>query len=138
MFSIEINGQGVIAEFCQDLAEILKPLMKVGNVNFSACLPMPLVPDFEKYKTIIMLTSFSWIILFFEPYALRLQHIIMNYYYPEMSRDRTVWLYHEILRKRTSFLKYIRRQAKNKIFGDDKSLKEQMTFMQLLRTKLSR
>ncbi|KAG5678517.1 hypothetical protein PVAND_008184 [Polypedilum vanderplanki] len=138
MFSIEINGEGIIAEFCQDLANILKPLMNVDNLDFTKCLPMPLPPDFEKYKTIVLFTSFSWILLFCEPYALRLKHVIMHYYYPEMSKDRSIWLYNEILRKRTSFLKYIRRQAKNKIFGKDSLIKEEKTFIQLVRSKLNR
>jgi hypothetical protein len=112
--------------------------MKVDNVDFTPCLPTPQFPDFKKYRTIILLAASSWILLFIEPYALRLKNVIMEHYYPEITRDRTVWLYHEILRKRTGFLKYARRQARNKMFGHEHAMREDMTFMQIFRAKIRR
>lgn len=138
IFSIQVGGQGIIAEFCQELVEVLKPLMKMKDLDFTQCLPHPHIPDFQKYKIILFLIILTWILLFLEPYALRFKNLIMEHYYPEISHHRTVWLYHEILRKRTSFLKFARRQARKRLSNAKSEKKEPMTFTQIFISKISR
>lgn len=133
-----MSGQGIMAEFCKELVNVMEPLTQISDVDFVTCLPHAATPNFKKYEFIGMLVASSWIILFCEPYALRLRNIIMEQYYPRRSEDRVNWLYHEILRKRSGFTKFARKQLKGKLLNDGRSMKNTATCMQILRSKFSR
>lgn len=59
----------------------------------------------------------------------------MDYYYPLRARERAVWLYNHILRNRTTFLKFIRRQLK-KQFGSKNATDTKMTCKEMLRSRV--
>lgn len=133
-----MSGHGIMAEFCRELVNVMEPLTQISDVDFVACLPHAETPNFKNYEFIAMLVASSWIILFFEPYALRFRNIIMEYYYPQRSDDRVNWLYYEILRKRTGFTKFARKQLKEKLLSDGRSKQSPATCMQIFRSKFSR
>lgn len=135
---MNVKGEGIIAEMCQQIVEIFKPLMKAQDVDIKVCLPRPHVPNFSQYIKIAILISICWFFLILEPHAYRLRETIMKCHYPKRSKERTVWLYHHILRKRTSFLKYARRQLKKGKFKDGTFKGEQMTCWQIFRSKIDR
>lgn len=133
ILSVNVTGEGIIAEFCQELVKVSKPLMKVLNLDFKKCLPNPKIPNFEKYELIAVLLILAWIILLFEPFSSRFSNIIMDHYYPERSKDRTVWLYQNVLTKRTSFLKFARKQSQRKLDGVREA--RSRTCMEIFRAK---
>jgi hypothetical protein len=130
---VNVAGQGYLAELCREFIDILKPLQTMRDVNFTSCFPRPHAPDFKKYKLIFLLILASWLMLLFEPYALRLKYIIMEHYYPEVAFYRTLWLYNDIMRKRTNIITFARRKYYGKNF-----VNEEMTFVDVLRSKASR
>lgn len=69
----------------------------------------------------------------FEPYGLRWRNWILCYYYPRRAKERAVWLYNHILRSRSSFLKFARRQLRRKVLGGGKIAK--VTCLEYLRSK---
>lgn len=75
------------------------------------------------------LVALCWLFAFFEPFGLRLRNSVMRYYYPGRARVRSIWLYNHILRGRLSFLKYARRELKQKFGGKQ----EHITFKEYLR-----
>lgn len=127
-------GQGIVAEFCQELVKVSKPLMKMLNLDFKKCLPSPKSPNFMKYELIAVLLIISWIILLLEPFASRFSNVIMNHYYPERSKERTVWLYQNVVTKRTSYLKFARKQIQKK-FSKGGSKEKSRTCMEIFRAK---
>lgn len=131
---MKIEGQGIVAEMCQDLLDIIKPFANFNDVNFNLCLPHPHQPDYSNYVKIGLLITLSWIILILEPYELRFRHIIMEFHYPEISQERAVWLYHEILAKRTSLVKY----ARQKFFKGGSVGDEALTCLEIFRAKVDR
>ncbi|KAL7050481.1 hypothetical protein ACKWTF_004096 [Chironomus riparius] len=133
LLTVNVSGHGIMADFCKELVNVMEPLTQTSDVDFVTCLPHAETPNFKKYESIAMLIVSSWIILFFEPYALRLRNSIMEHYYPQRSEHRVNWLYHEILRKRTGFTKFARKQMKEKLFRESPA-----TCMQVLRSKFSR
>lgn len=133
--SVNVAGVGIIAEFCQELVKISKPLMKILNLDFKNCLPKPKIPNFLKYELIAILLVIAWVILFFEPFASRFSNVIMNHYYPERSNERTIWLYQNTLTKRISFLKYAKRQTRKKMFGSKEGSR---TCIEIFRAKFDR
>ncbi|KAJ8932120.1 hypothetical protein NQ314_014901 [Rhamnusium bicolor] len=64
--------------------------------------------------TLILL---CWFLTLLEPYGLRLRHTIMCYYHPTRAKQRSIWLYNHIMRSRSSFLKFARRQLRRKVLG---------------------
>jgi hypothetical protein len=106
LLAVKVSGEGVMAEFCRTLVQVFEPLVKLYDFNTDYCLPQPFQADYETYTKIGFLVSFCWFLLFFEPFALRLRIVIMNFYYPNVANCRATWLYHHILRRRTKFRKY--------------------------------
>lgn len=119
---------------CKDLVGIFKPLAKIKNVDITPCLPSPITPNYEKYKIIAILITLTWIILFLEPFSLRLRNLIMDHYYPERCKDRAIWLYQNLMTKRTSFFKYSRKKVLNKLSGKRDSGKSR-TCLEIFRAK---
>lgn len=54
-----------------------------------------------------------------ESYGLRLRHVICGCYYPQREKIRAVWLYNRILKTRGGITKFLRRQIRRKVHGDD-------------------
>lgn len=79
----------------------------------------------------VSLLALSWILAIFEPYGLRMRHKIMCYYHPTRAKQRSIWLYNHIIRSRSSFLKFARRQLRRKVMGDKGIAK--VTFKEYLR-----
>lgn len=134
ILNVNVSGEGIVAELCQDLVGVLRPLVKIVNVDFEICLPHPKTPDFQKYKIIAALLIISWIILFLEPYSLRFRNIIMDHYYPERAKDRAVWLYQKVMTKRTSFFKYAKRKVFKKLTNGENEEKSR-SCMEIFRAK---
>lgn len=138
MISVKVIGHGVVAELCRELVDVLKPLVKFFDVDFKLCLPHPHQPDFAKYAKIGVLTTCWWALLILEPFGLRLRSIIMQHFYPTRCLERTVWLYHHILRRRMKFFDYARRQASRKLRLNEPFVDETAGCLEIFRAKIDR
>ena len=49
-----------------------------------------------------------------QSYVRRTRHLVAGYYYPRRRKERAVWLYNHILRRRGNFLKFMRRQLRRR------------------------
>jgi len=119
MISFDIHGSGVVADLAREFAAIIKPFAVFKDFDPAECLPKPRQPNYGDYHRIAALMLFAWLLLLGEPYILRLRQTIMQQFYPDRSLQRTVWLYFHIMRKRTSFLTFARRQARRRFLKDD-------------------
>ncbi|KAG6459400.1 hypothetical protein O3G_MSEX011356 [Manduca sexta] len=108
----DVSDAGLVGRFLKSTLSILE--IPLFNTDSSAsCLPNPKPPDFRRYTQIGVLIFLLWFFALFEPYGLRLRHVIMSHYRPERARERAVWLYNHILRTRG---KYIYDVYCNKLF----------------------
>ncbi|XP_061389998.1 DC-STAMP domain-containing protein 2-like [Musca vetustissima] len=124
--TVEIEGGGFVGEIFGGIVHAFEPISQNYTMDPHNCLPLPHRPNYGQYYLIGMLLAFAWMFLFCQPYGLRLRHIVMRLYYPDVARQRAIWLYNRILLKRISFFKLARRKArmtftKNKT-GDNFSL----------------
>lgn len=78
----------------------------------------------------------SWILLVFEPYGLRVRQVVMNQLYPEKANERAAWLCNQIIRRRTSFMKFARRKVRQQILFDSSA--KNLTILNFFRVKLNR
>jgi len=119
-FNAEVTGTGFLADMYRSILAALTP---IGNVmpsfDTSKCLPYPKRPDFDKYVTIILLLLLVLFCTMFEPFIMRLRHIICEWMYPHRQLPRIQWLYLHILTARENFLTFARRQIKARVKGDD-------------------
>ncbi|XP_070169409.1 uncharacterized protein [Polyergus mexicanus] len=113
---VYVSGKGYLADLYRSIVKAFTPHAKDAEIDMMPCLPDPIPPDLDRYTQIMTLIGFCWIMAIFEPYGLRLRHVVMCKYYPERAKQRAAWLYNHIIRSRGSFLKFARRQLRRK-FG---------------------
>ncbi|XP_017491257.1 PREDICTED: DC-STAMP domain-containing protein 2-like [Rhagoletis zephyria] len=134
--TVDVKGSGYVADIFRGIVEAFEPLSQKYNIDATPCLPMPKRPNFKRYLEISGICLLAWIFLFCEPYGLRLRHIVMRLYYPVEAKQRAVWLYNEILLKRMTFLKLLRRKARAKFKNEPRE--DPYTFLDWIRAKTNR
>ncbi|XP_063629661.1 uncharacterized protein LOC134801062 [Cydia splendana] len=107
---ILVLGSGPLAASVRVVLEALSVPLILPATSTADCLPDPHPPDLQRYAQIGTLIMLMWLLALFEPYGLRLRHVISGHYEPERAKARAVWLYYHIIRTRSSFLKYARRK----------------------------
>lgn len=135
ILTLSVTGKGMIAELYDGIIEAFEPMTKEYYIDPIPCLPDPFPPDFQRNYEIGGFLILCWILLFFEPFGLRLRQIVMNSYYPNRSNERAVWLYNYILRKRETFVKIARRQARKQFLKDKTENDKVEDFMDVVRAK---
>ncbi|KAK5647195.1 hypothetical protein RI129_002087 [Pyrocoelia pectoralis] len=132
---LHIQGKGFIANLLRGIVNAFQPLGLNLEIDTVPCLPDPIPPDYDRYIQIASLVLLCWILTFFEPYGLRLRHSVMCYYHPTRARQRSIWLYNHIMRSRSSFLKFARRQLRRKVIGSQEITK--ITCKEYLRANIN-
>ncbi|KAG7297299.1 hypothetical protein JYU34_019258 [Plutella xylostella] len=107
---IQIIGKGPVAGIMRAIVDAISIPIATPGPSPVSCLPNPYPPDLQRYAQIGVLIFLIWFFALFEPYGLRLRHIIMGLYRPERAKQRAVWLHNHILEARCSFIKYARRK----------------------------
>ncbi|XP_063389376.1 uncharacterized protein LOC134675144 [Cydia fagiglandana] len=105
-----VSGSGPLAATVRVVLEAISVPLKLPPTSTAGCLPDPNPPDLQRYAQIGTLILLLWLLALFEPYGLRLRHVISGHYEPERAKARAVWLYYHIIRTRSGFLKYARRK----------------------------
>ncbi|EFN71290.1 DC-STAMP domain-containing protein 2 [Camponotus floridanus] len=125
---VYVSGNGYLADLYRSIVKAFTPHAKDAEIDMTPCLPDPIPPDLDRYTQIMTLIGFCWIMAIFEPYGLRLRHIVMCKYHPERAKQRAAWLYNHIIRSRGSFLKFARRQLRRKFGMNEDERIERVTF----------
>ncbi|XP_047512463.1 uncharacterized protein LOC125054541 isoform X2 [Pieris napi] len=106
---VSLTGLGFGSDILRSIFSTLTlPLRSPSSP--ASCLPDPRPPDFKRYSQIGVIIVILWLLALFEPYGLRLRHVIMGHHRPERAKARASWLYNHILRTRGSFMKLARRK----------------------------
>jgi len=95
---VHVSGDGYLADLYRSIVKAFTPHAKDVEIDVTPCLPNPIPPDLDRYTQIVTLIAFCWIMAIFEPYGLRLRHVVMCKYYPERAKQRAAWLYNHIIR----------------------------------------
>ncbi|XP_071579908.1 DC-STAMP domain-containing protein 2 [Temnothorax nylanderi] len=125
---VYVSGDGYLADLYRSIVKAFTPHAKDTEIDVTPCLPDPIPPDLDRYTQIVTLIIFCWIMAIFEPYGLRLRHVVMCKYHPERAKQRAAWLYNHIIRSRGSFLKFARRQLRRKFGMTEDERIERVTF----------
>ncbi|XP_062705075.1 DC-STAMP domain-containing protein 2-like [Aedes albopictus] len=134
MVTLEVSGSGIVADMYRGIVGAFEPMVKhVDILDPAQCAPDPKTPDFIRYLQICLLLLFCWICIVLEPYGLRVRQLIMRSYYPDRAKERATWLYNDVLLKRESFVKILRRQV-----GMSKDGSKPRKWMDILRAKTNR
>lgn len=133
LMSFSVSGNGMIADLYENIIEVFKPFENQYYIDPTPCLPNPFPPNYDNYFKICLYLSISWSLAIFEPYGLRLRQIIMMRFYPAAARTRAAWLCNHLIRRRGTFVKFARRQARRKFFKD--SSIEYVSCLDYLRAK---
>ncbi|KAG8315051.1 DC-STAMP-like protein [Homalodisca vitripennis] len=117
---VSVVGSGFIAELSRRVVRALNFLdYNFYATNFMPCVPNPKRPDFWRALKIIgilVFLLFSWIS---RPFMMRLRHMILDYYHPDVAKRRAIWLHNTILLRRMSFLTIVTAKIKGKFTGNE-------------------
>ncbi|CAB3229036.1 unnamed protein product [Arctia plantaginis] len=109
---IEVEGSGILASLFRKL---LENISSGGSTQRSftnkECVPHPRPMPFYYYFKIY--GGYLWILLllYVNPYTLRLRRLACSYFYPKREKQRILHLYNDILKKRMKMQKTLRRRA---------------------------
>lgn len=111
-FVLKSFGNSFLEEVVDNLSESIQKMMKFFGINIEACLPRPSRTDMGKYMAIASLLLLCWLLLILEPVAMRLRTVIMHHFYPKRGFQRVLWLHERILRKRSRFFSFTKKQTR--------------------------
>lgn len=111
-------GNGLFEEIVGDLSDIIRKMMKIFGIDTEVCLPRPSRVDLMCYAKIGTLILICWLLLIFEPIAMRFRTFVLHHHYPERGLQRTLWLYDRILKKRSLFFNFTKNRRRLSYHGD--------------------
>ncbi|XP_038211433.1 protein sneaky-like [Zerene cesonia] len=108
---IEVEGAGFVADMLRKMVQELNAINVTISITNEGCLPQPRAIPAIFYVKIY--GGYLWILLllFMNPYTLRLRRLICSYFYPQREKQRILHLYNDILKKRLKMQKTLRRKA---------------------------
>uniref|UniRef100_A0A2A4JYT5 Uncharacterized protein n=1 Tax=Heliothis virescens TaxID=7102 RepID=A0A2A4JYT5_HELVI len=109
---IEVQGTGILASLLRKLISNLSSTPGYKRaITHNVCVPQPrAMPPIYFLK---IYGGYVWILLllYVNPYTLRLRRLICSYFYPCREKQRILHLYNDILKKRMKMDKTLRRKA---------------------------
>ncbi|XP_059059041.1 protein sneaky-like [Achroia grisella] len=109
---IKVEGTGTLASMVQKILDNLNERSPTQySINTSQCLPRPRLMPASYFIKIY--GGYLWIIilLYLNPYTVRLRRLICSYFYPRREKQRILHLYNDILKNRLKMQKTLRRKA---------------------------
>ncbi|XP_026320810.1 E3 ubiquitin-protein ligase DCST1 [Hyposmocoma kahamanoa] len=134
---VEVKGTGLLAKIIRNVIEGVKKQPRYRNaVTNRQCLPAPsLMPPVFFLK---IYGGYLWIqlLLYMNPYTMRLSRLICSWYYRRREKQRILHLYNDILKKRMKMQKTLRKKAVQVVrayyLSGENLLSLRMKFPQLL------
>lgn len=121
---LHVEGEGVLSDIYRALITQFDSMGQSPTyIDTTNCLPNPQCPDLNTYRIIGTLCLICIFLVLFESYGLRIRHIVAGCYYPVREKERAVWLYNHILRRRGGFVKFLRRKLRDKSENEAESKK---------------
>ncbi|XP_060805741.1 protein sneaky [Amyelois transitella] len=109
---ITVEGSGILANMVRKILEGFSEESPAQRpITNRPCIPRPrLMPPAYFFK---IYGGYLWIILllYLDPYTLRLRRLICSYFYPRREKQRILHLYNDILKKRMKMQKTLRKKA---------------------------
>ncbi|XP_022253866.1 DC-STAMP domain-containing protein 1-like [Limulus polyphemus] len=117
-----IYGNGAVANLVRAVLKGFNQTHTLDQISTSAvCLPSPRISDEKEITVIYIIYLLIWILFFMEAYGIRLRSRICGFFYPKRSKKRILFLYNEWLKRRHSYLHYmkhkIRKAARRKLLS---------------------
>ncbi|XP_049876714.1 protein sneaky [Pectinophora gossypiella] len=109
---IQVEGKGLLAGAVRMILAGLNTHRRVRrSVTNAACLPHPRSMPTTYFLKIY--GGYLWILLllYINPYTLRLRRLVCSWFYPRREKQRVLHLYNDILKKRVKIQKTVRRKA---------------------------
>uniref|UniRef100_A0A1I8F0W6 DC_STAMP domain-containing protein n=1 Tax=Wuchereria bancrofti TaxID=6293 RepID=A0A1I8F0W6_WUCBA len=115
-------GEGFLAKLLQRILHIFYPITgsQHSDNDWRQCFTEPNPPDFQLIRLMMLLYLIAFLLCILQVYVVRCRHLIAQYYWPERTKPRTLWLYNQVLEGRKNILTQLIKAAK------EKELKEQL------------
>lgn len=115
---VQVTGQGFVADYMRSVVGAFAPILNDFKIDFGVCAPQPHHPDTERVIVLILLCLVCLLQSIVYPFAARFMHLVMARYYVDETRQRMIWLYHDIIRRRKTWQLIIQERLSG-TFGED-------------------
>ncbi|XP_078578063.1 DC-STAMP domain-containing protein 2-like isoform X3 [Branchiostoma floridae x Branchiostoma japonicum] len=112
---MQIHGDGMLADMYRVIITSFDPIAAEDfTFDTTKCLPNPRFPDLSVYKRIGLIYGACLFTVIFESYGLRLRRATCASYFPDRERERVVWLYNHMLKRKGGLAATLRKWAARK------------------------
>ncbi|VDO33925.1 unnamed protein product [Onchocerca flexuosa] len=119
-YNLKAAGEGFVAKLLQKILTIFHPITgsQFSDDDWRQCFIEPNPPDFQLIRFMMLLYLIALLLCIIQVYAARFRHLIAQYYWPERTKPRTLWLYNKVLEGRKNILTQLVKAAKEKEVKD--------------------
>ncbi|CAG9536992.1 unnamed protein product [Cercopithifilaria johnstoni] len=119
-YNIKAAGEGFVAKLLQRILQIFHPVTgsEHSDDDWRQCFTEPNPPDFQLIRLMVLLYFIALLLCAVQVYVARCRHLIAQYYWPERTKPRTLWLYNQVLEGRKNILTQLIKTAKEKELKD--------------------
>ncbi|XP_076329310.1 E3 ubiquitin-protein ligase DCST1-like isoform X2 [Tachypleus tridentatus] len=111
--NVIIYGHGAVANLVRAILKGFNQTHTLDQISTSAvCLPSPRLSDVKENTLIYIIYALIWILFFIEAYGIRMRSRICGFFYPKRSKKRILFLYNEWLKRRHSYLHYMKQKIR--------------------------
>uniref|UniRef100_A0A0R3RFC4 DC_STAMP domain-containing protein n=1 Tax=Elaeophora elaphi TaxID=1147741 RepID=A0A0R3RFC4_9BILA len=119
-YNLKAAGEGFVAKLLQRILQIFHPITgsQHSDDDWRRCFTEPNPPDFQLIRLMMLLYFIALLLCVVQVYVVRCRHLIAQYYWPERTKPRTLWLYNQVLEGRKNILTQLINAAKEKGLKD--------------------
>ncbi|KAL3998062.1 DC-STAMP-like family protein [Acanthocheilonema viteae] len=119
-YNLKAAGEGFMAKLLQRILQIFHPITgsQHSDDDWRQCFTEPNPPDFQLIRLMMFLYFIAFLLCVVQVYVVRCRHLIAQYYWPERTKPRTLWLYNKVLEGRKNILTQLIKAAKEKEFKE--------------------
>uniref|UniRef100_A0A1I7VYM8 DC_STAMP domain-containing protein n=1 Tax=Loa loa TaxID=7209 RepID=A0A1I7VYM8_LOALO len=119
-YNLKAAGEGFVAKLLQRILHIFYPITgsQYSDDDWRQCFAEPSPPDFQLTRLMMLLYLIAFLLCILQVYVVRCRHLIAQYYWPERTKPRTLWLYNQLLEGRKNILTQLVKAAKEKELKD--------------------
>ncbi|VDK64715.1 unnamed protein product [Onchocerca ochengi] len=119
-YNLKAAGEGFVAKLLQKILSIFHPITgsQYSDDDWRRCFIEPNPPDFQLIRFMMFLYLIALLLCIIQIYAARFRHLIAQYYWPERTKPRTLWLYNKVLEGRKNILTQLVKATKEKEVKD--------------------
>ncbi|XP_052818331.1 E3 ubiquitin-protein ligase DCST1-like [Mya arenaria] len=112
---VKVGGTGFMSQLVRLFMKGLNTKASMDDVSSNLlCLPSPKPVERRYYGIVFGIYAALWLLILLDAYALRLRRLVSAFFFRKREKQRILYLYNTLQKKRRAFLHDMRRKIKTK------------------------